>query len=805
MREPISDQINPFQCALAIFHLDRQGRIIGLNKNALNLTRRQPAELIGRSMDELLEFKDNGGSLVDLFAEEKWGKSISRHALLAPDIEQAGQTLEVLATVTPLWDRNQCVTGAVLTLDSISQSLYYHLLHYHLLLDSVSEGVLTVNPSMEIISFNRAAEQITGWKEAEVIGKRYQEIFPPEFCENQCLLRLAMEEGRSFIAHSVFTSHKDGRLFPLSLSLAPLYDLNGLVIGGVQTFHDCSESLHNTLILASVADGVFTIDCNRIITSFNRAAEHITGWKQEEVIGKPCREIFHSSVCGSDCLLQKAIDSNSMFIDRAIFIKGKAGNSIPVTISSSPLLDDFGNIIGGIETFRDNTSSIRESLILDSIADGVFTVDRNWNITSFNRAAEEITGWSREDAMGLSCSDIFHSSICGKNCAIAESLYTGAPVANRSITIRNSRGEKVPISIYAAPLTDHEGNIIGGVETFRDLTTINTLREQLHQKYTFDAILSKSAAMQRLFGILPDIARSPSTVLILGESGTGKELVARALYNASERADKPFVIVNCAALPETLLESELFGYKAGAFTDARKDKLGRFAAAEGGTLFLDEIGDLPGSVQVKLLRVLQEKVYEPLGSNLPVKADVRIITATNRDLQALVNEGTFRNDLFYRLNVVKINLPPLRERKEDIPLLVDHFIKKYSAQQGKDIVGMSSTALTMLMRYDYPGNIRELENIVEYAFILCEGGYIQPQHLPDPFGAGSEPAETPSRRDAGPQTLDDIERQAIILSLDRNRWRKMATCRELGISKDTLRRKIERYAIVPPQGGEEEE
>jgi PAS domain S-box-containing protein len=495
-------------------------------------------------------------------------------------------------------------------------------------------------------------------------------------------------------------------------------------------------------------------------------------------------------------MLVKAINCNSMYIDRSIFIKNKAGDSIPVTISSSPLFDDFGNIIGGIETFRDNTSSIRESLILDSIADGVFTVDRNWRITSFNRAAEDITGWSRDDAMGKSCSEIFHSSICGKNCAIAESLYKGAPVANRSITIRNNRGEKIPISISASPLTDHEGNIIGGVETFRDLTAITSLRQQLSQKYTFDAIISKSASMQRLFSILPDIARSPSTVLILGESGTGKELVARALYNSSERKDKPFVVVNCAALPETLLESELFGYKAGAFTDARKDKLGRFAAAEGGTLFLDEIGDLPGSVQVKLLRVLQEKVYEPLGSNTPLKADVRIITATNRDLQALVQEGNFRDDLFYRLNVVKINLPPLRERKEDIPLLVDHFIKKYAAQQGKDIVGIASSALSLLMRYDFPGNIRELENIVEYSFILCEGGYIHPQHLPEPFAAGSEEIPSSPGHDSGPQTLEEMEMQAITLSLERNHWRKMATCRELGISKDTLRRKIERYGIT---------
>jgi len=796
MRERIFNQSNLFQNTLALFHLDRNCRIVGLNKNAELLTGRPLADFFGKSMDELLVFKKNAGRLAELLTQPDWDKSISRQSVLA-DGRLPKTTIDVLVTVTPLWGQDQAIAGALVTLDSNNESLYYHLL-----LDSLSEGVLTVNRSLEIISFNRAAEQITGWKIEEVIGKEYHEIFPPDSCNNLSLLKHSIEEGKSLIAHTVFTAHKDGRFFPLSLTLSPLYDFNNQVIGGVQTFHDCSESLHNNLILASVADGVFTIDHNRIITSFNRAAEHITGWKEEEVIGKPCREIFHSSVCGSECLLQRAIDGNCIFIDRAIFIKGKAGNSIPVTISSAPLLDDFGTIIGGIETFRDNTSSIRESLILDSIADGVFTVDRNWNITSFNRAAEEITGWSRDHAMGMSCSDIFHSSICGKNCAIAESLYTGTSVANRSITIRNSRGDKVPISISAAPLTDHEGNIIGGVETFRDLTAITTLREQLSQKYTFDAIISKSTAMQRLFAILPEIARSPSTVLILGESGTGKELIARALYNSSERSDKPFVIVNCAALPETLLESELFGYKAGAFTDARKDKIGRFAAAEGGTLFLDEIGDLPGSVQVKLLRVLQEKVYEPLGSNTPVKADVRIITATNRNLQALVREGAFRDDLFYRLNVVKISLPPLRERKEDIPLLIDHFIKKYSAQQGKDIVGIASGALAILMRYDYPGNIRELENIVEYSFILCEGGYIQPRHLPEPFAAGFEEDQPLAPRDTGPQTLEDIEKQAITLSLERNRWRKMATCRELGISKDTLRRKIERYAISNPMGGE---
>lgn len=256
-------------------------------------------------------------------------------------------------------------------------------------------------------------------------------------------------------------------------------------------------------------------------------------------------------------------------------------------------------------------------------------------------------------------------------------------------------------------------------------------------------MVSKSPAMQRMFQIMPDISKSESNVLILGESGTGKELVASAIFHASARNDQPFIVVNCGALPDTLLESELFGYKAGAFTDARKDKLGRFAAAEGGTIFLDEIGDIPQSLQVKLLRVLQQKVYEPLGSNSPIQADVRIIAATNKNLLEQVQKGEFRDDLYYRLNVVNILLPPLRERLEDIPLLIEHFVKKFRAEKQKDIVGVSDEVVTLLMKYDYPGNIRELENIIEYGFILCPGGFIQLGHLPETFGEQDQQLDSP--------------------------------------------------------------
>ncbi len=670
-------------------------------------------------------------------------------------------------------------------------------------IDSIIDGVFTVDTSFNITSFNRAAEHITGWSQDEVIGRPCREIFQSSICGKECALGKCITNNQTTSNKTLTISTKEGTRKPIVITAAPITSPDGLVIGGVETFHDVTDTMRNDLILDSVADGVFTVDNDWKISSFNKAAETITGWTAKEVVGKQCSAIFHSSVCGEACILQRSINEGRKIIDRSIFITQKAGTTIPVSISAAPLLDFEGEVIGGVETFRDITANIKNDLIIDSVADGVFTVDRNWQITSFNRAAETITGWHRNDAIGKYCSEVFHSSICGKTCAIAQSIYSGKPVCNRSITIRTVDDKQVPISISASPLVDHEGTIIGGVETFRDLSILDNLRKQLTMRYTFDEIISKSTAMQRIFTILPEIAKSPSNVLILGDSGTGKELIARAIFNASSRSKKPFITVNCGALPDTLLESELFGYKAGAFTDAKRDRLGRFAAAEGGTIFLDEIGDIPQSLQVKLLRVIQQKTYEPLGSNSPVQADVRIIAATNRDLQHQVKEGVFREDLFYRLNVVKILLPPLRERMEDIPLLTEHFTSRFAAQQSKDIVGISDAALAILMRYDFPGNIRELENVIEYAFILCPGGFIQPEHLPETFapqGAGKTLGSgdsTSINHNVPGQTLEDIEKIAIAATLTRNNWKKMATCRELKISKDTLRRKIKKFGLKP--------
>lgn len=597
----------------------------------------------------------------------------------------------------------------------------------------------------------------------------------------------------------VYIYRKNGMPFPVSVSAAPLIDIENRVIGGVETFRDISESVRSDIIINAVADGVVTFDDKGIITSFNAGAERITGWLEDDVVGRSCDELFFAADGVSACPITASDpDEPCNIIDQEGFVTDKDGFNIPIVVSITPMLDDKKRVIGCVQTFRDNTAPLQNKLILDSIADGVFTVDRNWQITSFNMAAEIITGWDRKDAIGSFCSDVFHSSICGKNCAIAESLYTGRPVANRSIMIEDKEGKSKPISISAAPLVDVVGNVVGGVETFRDLTVMESLRKQLMQRYTFKEIISKSNIMQRFFQILPDIATSDSTVLILGESGTGKGILADAIVSASARKDQPFLSVNCGAIPETLLESELFGYRSGAFTDARKDREGRFAAAEGGTIFLDEIGDIPHSLQVKLLRVLEERVYEPLGSNESIKVDVRVIAATNRDLKQLVEDGLFRDDLYYRLKVADITLPPLRDRKEDIPLLIDHFVDKFRAEKQKDIVGVSDAVLKKLMLHSFPGNIRELENIIEYGFILCTGGFIQEEHLPESFLPDSQREHSNTGHLETGLSLEKIEQQAIINSLERNKWKKMITCRELGISKDTLRRKIERYKLENP-------
>jgi len=430
--------------------------------------------------------------------------------------------------------------------------------------------------------------------------------------------------------------------------------------------------------------------------------------------------------------------------------------------------------------------------ILESISDGVFTVDLEWVVTSFNRAAEEITGIARSEAIGRHCGEVFRSSMCGAECALQQTLATGKPIIGKSGYIIDAAGNRIPISISTAVLKDADGKVVGGAETFRDLSEVELLRRELAGKYRVGDLSSRSPLMQRVFEILPSIAASPSTVLILGETGTGKELVARTLHSLSSRPNGPFVAVNCGALPDTLLESELFGYKAGAFTGATRDKPGRFALAKGGTIFLDEIGEVTPALQVRLLRVLQERTYEPLGGVRSEISDARVVVATNRDLMDLVRQGRFREDLYYRVNVVRLELPPLRRRKEDIPLLVEQFIERFNHLQKKRVPGIAAEALSLLMAHDWPGNVRELENAIERAFILCNNEVITIAHLPEELRSH----ETP---EAGDRSLHDlIDARAIHAALERNGFNRLAAARELGVHKTTLFRRMKRLGIVPP-------
>jgi PAS domain S-box-containing protein len=434
------------------------------------------------------------------------------------------------------------------------------------------------------------------------------------------------------------------------------------------------------------------------------------------------------------------------------------------------------------------------NVILNSIADGVFTTDNDGEVTFINKAAEEITGFSSKEAIGHHCFEIFRADICQSRCALKETLKTKKEIINLPATILKKGGQKVPISISTAVLKNERGKIIGGVETFRDLSVIEELKKELSQKYTLGDIISKNHLIHDIFNILPNIADSDSTVLIQGASGTGKELFAKAIHNLSRRKTKAFVKVNCGALPDTLLESELFGYIKGAFTDAKRDKPGRFALANEGTIFLDEVGDMSPSLQVKLLRVLQEKEYEPLGSTSPRKTDVRIIAATNKDLSTLVSEGKFRDDLYYRLNVVKIELPPLSQRREDIPLLIDAFVQKFNAKVGKQIEGVSDQALRLLLKHDYPGNVRELENIIEHAFVLCRGNRIDVDCLPRELTMKLGEAESfVSLKEE--HALERAEAEVVKKTLERHRGNRIEAAQELGISRATLWRKIKKYEL----------
>jgi PAS domain S-box-containing protein len=441
--------------------------------------------------------------------------------------------------------------------------------------------------------------------------------------------------------------------------------------------------------------------------------------------------------------------------------------------------------------------------VIDTMMDGLMVVDPEGVIISINKAMEIITGFSRDELVGQSCAILDCDTCFGtraeghdKYCA----LFKEGQVSRRKCTLRKKDGKPLYVHKNAAVLKDNDGKVIGGVETLTDLTAvvskdrvITRLRRELSGKDGFKGILGTSPPMQQIFDLISSAAQSEAPVIIYGDSGTGKELVAAAIHKLGVRRKGPFIKVNCAALSESLLESELFGHVKGAFTGADRTRIGRFEAANGGDIFLDEIGDLPLSTQVKLLRVLQEKEIEKVGDHHPLSIDVRILAATNKDLNRLMEEGRFRHDLYYRIGVIPIMLPPLRERREDIPLLVESFINRIRLKTDKPISGMSREAMELLMDYDWPGNVRELINVIEYAFVLCSEGEILPDQIPARV-SGQTLSTMPKRRVS--QRLDaDEEKRRLMEALTAAGGNKSEAARILGISRVTLWKRLKAYDI----------
>ncbi len=554
-------------------------------------------------------------------------------------------------------------------------------------------------------------------------------------------------------------------------------------------------------LLQNINEALFVVDADCRITAFNRAAEDLTGYQAAEVLGRPCTEVFRSDTCEGRCAVKESLFQGKRIPYRKVLMRRRDGRVVPISVSTSPLHDDSGRLLGAVETIRNmseverlNEVLARETsqkmAILDSLAEGVITIDQEWKVTSMNAAAERLLGCRSAEVVGRSCSNVLRADRCHDGCPVARTLEAEDPARDELVHLTGADGRPVEVSLNVAVLRGSDGEALGGVLSFREFTEVDRLRAELAGEHHFHGVIGKSPAMRAVYRMIEDVAPSHSTVLITGESGTGKEMVANAIQQCGARRGAPYVKVNCAVFSDGVLESELFGHVRGAFTDAVHDRRGRFELAHTGTLFLDEIGDVSPRIQVKLLRVLQERCFERVGGEEPVEVDVRIIAATHRDLGEMVRKGVFREDLYYRLNVIPVVLPPLRQRREDIPLLVDHFLRKYQLVTGKRVERIHDRAMDVLASHPWPGNVRQLENAIEYAFARARGNVLTLDLLPPEVrmpgsaradGAASEPGE-----------IVEIRR-----ALERHHWHHGRAAKDLGISRTTLWRKMRKLGLDP--------
>ncbi len=554
--------------------------------------------------------------------------------------------------------------------------------------------------------------------------------------------------------------------------------------------------------------GVMILSPDRKIVVSNESAAAIAGYAKSELVGEYCHHVFLDPLCGEKCAYLEAIQKSQKSGQIDFKVTDQTHQNSNITRIISPVYGTDREPLGCIEVFQDHSAfknllervrhdDRRLKSILDHLDIGVLTVDRGGHITLFNSTSESITGFSRGDVLGKSCSKIFGKAYNRDILLFKETIADGQTRSSTDGTIKTRHGQLIPIRANYMALKNENGNIVGGLATISDLSLKYQFNSEIKGRYTYYDMVGKDPAIQKIFDIIPVVASSDATILVEGPTGTGKDLLAKVIHNVSKRANKPMVKVNCAALPDNLLESEMFGYVKGAFTGADRDKPGRFQDADGGTIFLDEIGDLPLVLQAKLLRVLEDQEFYPLGSRKTVKVDVRIISATNQNLGRLVREKRFREDLYYSLNVMRLELPPLIDRRSDLPLLITHILKRMSATRDVTIDTIANDAMEVLLNYDYPGNIRELENILEHALIVCRDTVIERSHLPLKFqNAMESPAPAETHRTIESE-MEFNQKGLILETLRKHNWNKGKTADALNINRTTLWRKMKKYGLNP--------
>jgi len=563
------------------------------------------------------------------------------------------------------------------------------------------------------------------------------------------------------------------------------------------------EWLH---IMDELNIGAFTVNVQRQVSSMNLSAQALIGLKDTEAIGKDCREVFVGVPCLANCPFKGAGDPSTD--EPIIQIQDEDETAHLVTRMATPVFGPDYQIVGCMTILQDH-SPIADlidrihyeerslKIILDNLTVGIFTVDRGGRITFFNTEAEKISGFNRREILGQPCKAIFEGESAQEVCLLQDTIVDGISRNSRQGKMMTRDGVTIPIRANYMALRNEKGTVVGGLTTFHDLTLVHQLKQAMKDRYTFHDMIGKSPTMQHIFEMVNVVASTDATILIEGATGTGKDLLAKVIHSGSRRSGKPFVKVNCAAIPDNLLESEMFGYVKGAFTGAEKNKTGRFQEADGGTIFLDEIGDLPLALQAKLLRVLEDREFYRLGSRHTIKVNVRIISASNRNLENLVKKRLFREDLYYRLNVFRIELPELKDRHVDLPILIGHILRRLSVTRGVRLPEVSERVMEILLNYNYPGNVRELENILEHALIICQEDSIQARHLPEYLQAYHAAHKPPPPRSPKQIDVPDIEERDIIISmLQQQNWHRSKTAKALDMDRTTLWRKIKKYGIL---------